>query len=109
MNNLNWHEHIGHFKIKRECIPVGCVPPARYRTGGLSNRDPPGQRPSGQRPSGQRPPGQRPLPLDTDPSLWTETPRDRDPPTETLIWSCDLCRMLEQRSLPVNRMTDRQV
>ena len=44
---------------EQECIPVGCVPPARNRTavGGLPDRDPPGQRPP-----------------------WMETPLDRDPP-----------------------------
>ena len=51
---------------QQECIPVGCVPSARYRTGGslspLWTENPPGQRPSPQ----------------------TETPADRDlPPTET--------------------------
>ena len=73
MNNLNWHEHIGHFKIKRECIPVGCVPPARYRTGGLSNRDPLDRDPLGRDP------------LDRDPSPWTRTPPSgqRPPGTET--------------------------
>ena len=51
----------------QECIPVGYVTPARYRTGGVSlTKDPPGQRP----------------PRD---SPWIETPRietplDRDPP-----------------------------
>ena len=51
---------------KQECIPVGCVPPARNHTvGGLPDRDPPGQKP----PPKQRPP-------------WTETPLDRDPPRQ---------------------------
>ena len=53
--------------IKQECIPVGCVPPALYRTGvsvwGVSlDRDPPGQR----------------IPLDRDP-LWSETPCGQRP------------------------------
>ena len=38
-----------HFKqiSKQECIPVGCVAPALYRTGGggLPDRNPPGRRP----------------------------------------------------------------
>ena len=79
---------------EQECITVGCVPPARYRTGGLSpgdlpNRDPPGQRPPWtktildrepldrhplDRTGRQTPPGQNPL---------TETPRQRPPWTDT--------------------------
>ena len=27
--------------VKQECIPVGCVPPAVYRTGGVCPGDPP--------------------------------------------------------------------
>ena len=50
-----------YYKIIQEFIPVGCVPPARYRTGGLPDRDTPGQRPP--------PPGRRPSPR-----------RDRGPP-----------------------------
>ena len=83
---------------KQEFIPVGCVPPFRYRTGGLCrgegglpNRDPPGQIPPDIDPAGQRPyprtdtPRQRPR--------WTETlPQDRDPPQ-----SCDLWCILGQR------------
>ena len=59
----NNHRH------KQESIPVGCVPPARYRTGGSPWARPPGQRPPWtETPSPrQRPPGQRP-------HLWTETP-----------------------------------
>ena len=72
----------------QECIPIGCVPPARDRTlGGVSlNRDPLDRDPHGKRAPqtetpildrdpppldsdlpGQRPPGQRPI-------SWTETP-----------------------------------
>ena len=40
ISNLN-----DKFIPKLECIPLGCVPPARYRTGGLPDRDPPGQSP----------------------------------------------------------------
>ena len=50
---------------KQECIPIGCVPPARYRTW----KSPPGQRP--------------PSPWTETP--WTETPLDRNPQTETLL------------------------
>ena len=32
--------------MKQECIPVGCVPPARNRMAGLPDRDPPGHTPS---------------------------------------------------------------
>ena len=40
---------INCIELKQECIPVGCVPPALYRTGGvLPDKDPP--------PTGQRPP-----------------------------------------------------
>ena len=86
--------------FKQECIPVGCIPPTCYHTGGSLWQRPPGQRPlergpPGQRPSGQRLPGQRPPwietcdkdHLDRDPrreTSQTETPLDRDPPlTET--------------------------
>ena len=63
-------------QCKQECIPVRCVPPARYRTGGLHDRDPPGQRPPwtethlDRDPLDRDPPRQRPL----------KDPPDRDPP-----------------------------
>ena len=54
--------------VEQECIPVGCVPPAHYRTQGISLSETPGQRPPGERPPrqttldrnypGQRLPGQ---------------------------------------------------
>ena len=54
----------------KDCIPVGCVPPARNRTGGLADRDPL---------------------LDRNPTSWTETPSwtgnpllERDPPGQRL-------------------------
>ena len=50
-NNSKLLAHSGH-SFKQECIPVGCVPPALYCTGGLPDRDPP---------------------------AWTETLLDRDP------------------------------
>ena len=54
--------------FKQECIPIGCVPPASNRMGGLLDRDPPGQRvPWTEIPPGQRPP-------------WTETPPVQRPP-----------------------------
>ena len=54
---------------KQECIPVGCVPPARYRTGvSLTETPPPGQRPHSWT---ETPPGQR--------TSWTETPRTETP------------------------------
>ena len=62
---------------KQEYIPVGCVPSALYRmveslSGGLPDRDPPGQ----------IPPSDRDFP-DRDPP-WTEITLYRDPPrTET--------------------------
>ena len=43
----------------QECIPVGCVPPALYRTGGLPDRDP---SPWTETPPGQKPPRTNPLP-----------------------------------------------
>ena len=91
---------------KQECIPVGCVPPTHYHTGGLclgalpfSPEDPPGQRPPGQRPNwtetpqtetaldrdrpGQRPPRQR------HPGQITETPWTETPWTESVknVWN----------------------
>ena len=95
---------------KQQCIPAGCVLPARYCTEDLPDRkppltensrerDPPRQRSPGQRPPWtethldrdlldrdhspwtETPTGQRP-PLDRDPH-WTETPPDRDPPVWT--------------------------
>ena len=103
-------------QCKQECIPVRCVPPARYRTGGLHDRDPPGQRPPwtethldrdplDRDPPRQRPPRQRSARqrhpwMETPP--WTEIPpgqrphpeprppldRDRDPPlwTDGHLW-----------------------
>ena len=83
-----WHNFcrkLHKIKKKQECIAVGCVPPVRYRTGGLPDRDPPGQRPPrtetplGRDPHRQRPPGQR-KPRETPPVMWqvmhagTETP-----------------------------------
>ena len=58
---------------QQECIPVGCVPPAHYRTGGLHDRDPPGQRP--------RSPDRDPHRTET---LQQKHPwdRDRDPPRD---------------------------
>ena len=88
--------------FRQECIPVGCVPPARYHTEvsmtetlqtetppphldrdpSQSGRRPPGQRPPDRDPQTETPgqrtpewesPRQRPLPI------WTETPLDSDP------------------------------
>ena len=69
---------------KQQCIPAGCVLPARYCTGDLPDRKPPLTENSRERdptdrdprtetpldrdPPGQRPPGQRPPPLDRDPT-----------------------------------------
>ena len=59
---------------KQECIPVGCVPPTRYRTGGgLPNRNPPLDRD----PPVRDPRSETPL-LDKDP-----TPVDRETPVKT--------------------------
>ena len=41
-----------HRLVEQECIPLGRVPPARYRMGGLPNRDPPGHRPPDRDPPG---------------------------------------------------------
>ena len=79
---------------KQECIPVGCIPPAHYRTGGLCpvglpNWDPPGQRPPSwtETPLNRDPPRQRPPWTETpwtQNSLWTETPPKTEAPwTET--------------------------
>ena len=83
---------------KQECIPVGCVPPARNRTasvGGGSSltetpwtetppRPPwtetsPKQKPLDRDPPGQRPPQQR--------SFWTETPQTETPLNRDLPWT----------------------
>ena len=53
----------GQIRREQECIPVGCVPPARYHTGGLPDRDTPGAETS---PPDREPPGQRH-------PLWTES------------------------------------
>ena len=71
---------------KQECIPVGCVPPARYRTGGLCHGDPPDRDP----PWTETPQTETPLdrdlsdtdPLDTDP-LRQRPPGQRPPGMET--------------------------
>ena len=53
---------------QQECIPVGCVPPARYRMARVSLTE--------------TPPGQS-----RDP-LWTEIPLDRDPPVNRMTNRC---------------------
>ena len=61
---------------KQECIPVGCVPPTIYHTGGSPWTETPlTETPLDRDPSRQRPPDRDPL--DRDP--WTETPLDWDP------------------------------
>ena len=58
--------------LKQESIPVGCVPPDRYCTEGLPDRDPPDRDPTGQRyPPDRDPPDrdQGPPPLWTDKQL----------------------------------------
>ena len=69
-----------NFKWKLECIPVGCVQPARYCTGvSLTETPSRTETPLDRGPPGHRhPPGHRPP--------WTQTPR-----------SCDLWCMLGQR------------
>ena len=79
---------------KQECIPVGCVPSARYRTGVSLTTTPPDRDPSPETPLDKDPswtetPPQTETPLDRDPP-WTKIPPgqrpslDRDPPrTET--------------------------
>ena len=69
---------------QQECIPVGCVPSARYLTGG--SLSPPGQRthmdrgpPPDRDPGRQRPPLDRDLPGQRSPL--TETPLETDPPS----------------------------
>ena len=80
--------YVSKISCKQECIPVGCVLPARYcmgRGGCLTqtqHRDPPGQRPPRQRPPdrdplGRKPPGQK--------TPWTETPSGRHPPRQRPI------------------------
>ena len=65
-------------KKKQECIPVGCVPPTRYRTETpLDRNPPPGRDPQTETPLDRDPPGQRPSRTEP-PSLgwrppWTET------------------------------------
>ena len=51
-------------RTQQECIPVGCVPPDRYRTETLTETFP-----------GQRPPLDRDTPGQRPPRTETETPR----------------------------------
>ena len=53
-------------RLETRSIPVGCIPPIRQHTGGLPDRDIPGQRP----PWTETPQTENP---------WTETHLDRDP------------------------------
>ena len=87
---LSSAHYLKQLEIKQECIPVGCVPPARYRMGGLC-------------------PGGVFLtetPLDRDPQ--TETPPDVEAPstetpgTETTPWT-------ETEPSPPPRWTDRHL
>ena len=65
--------------LKKECIPVGCVPPALYRGGCLTDKDPNLDRDlPRQRPPGQRTPPHRDPPAGQRPS-WTGTALDRGP------------------------------
>ena len=71
--------HLKHI-YEQECIPVECVPPTRYHTGGLPNRDPYTET------SRQRPPDRDPLdrdPLDRE-TPWIET---LPPPGKRLPWT----------------------
>ena len=74
-NEFDYNDHpakANKFYASQECIPVRCVPPARYRTGegGLPDRPP----------WTETLPGQRPSWINTLPQ--TETPLDRDFPPE---------------------------
>ena len=99
-------QFFGKNLVKQECIPVGCVPPARYCTGELSltetpqaetpqtktplGRDPPDRDPPWQRPPRQRPPWVETPQTETPPGQrsprqrppWAETPQ-----TETPLWT----------------------
>ena len=105
-------EFWAHLYKYKNAIPVGCVPPAHYRMGGLCLGDPPLDRdPPGQRPPWTETPWteipQTESPLDRDPPdrdpLWTEIPSgqrpslDRDPLWTETPQSCDLWYMLGQR------------
>ena len=68
---------------KQECIPIGCVPPARCRTGGVSMTETPRTetiQPGWRTPRTETPPDRDPR--DKDPP-GTETPQDGDPPGQT--------------------------
>ena len=68
--------------LKQECIPVGCVPPAHYRNGGVSVRHPLDRdSPWTAKPLDREPPNRDPLPGQTP---WTETPSpvDRQTPVK---------------------------
>ena len=80
-------------KKKQECIPVGCVPPARYCMGGSPWQRPPGHRSPRQRPSWTETPWTE--------TPWTENPLDRDPP---VMWPV---MHAGTETPPVNRMTHR--
>ena len=121
-NFLNLAEMKSKDKDQQECIPVGCVPPARNSTGGSLSGGLPGQRPLLDRdpllPWTKTPqtetPRQKPSWTGTP---WTETPSgqrhplNRDPLGQRPLslpppQSCNLWCMLGQRP-PLNRMTHR--
>ena len=78
-------------EMEQECIPVGCILPTHYCTGGYPWQRPPMDRdPLYRDPRTETTPGHRPfqaetpqaeIPLDRDPPGQRETPWDRDPPS----------------------------
>ena len=72
-------------QIQQECIPVECVLPALYRTGGSPWQRPPWTKTSMDRnPPGQKPPGQRPPGQGTPPPVVRQTPV-KTLPSQTLF------------------------
>ena len=64
-------------KMEQECIPVGCVLPARYCMETETSRDPKAREPLDKA-------LHKEIPLDRDPPLGQRPPLDRDPPGQRL-------------------------
>ena len=83
-------------KKPKQCIPVGCIPPARYRT--VVSENPPWT---------DNPPGQRPRPdrdqLDRDPYPRQRPTLDRDLPVNRIADRCENITFPQLRLRAVTR------